>query len=167
MGGLKIMDKIKKIIEEDLADIPLGIFISIIHRTRMMHLNNKMKSLNVTASQSIYLIALYKKEGQSQEDLANHFFIDKGTVARGVKKLEDNGFICRRTDPKNRRRYLLYITEDGKALMPNIYNTIADWEDAMNEGFSEAEKQRITDFLKKLTVKGLNKLHDTEENLNE
>ncbi|BDZ67074.1 MarR family winged helix-turn-helix transcriptional regulator [Methanobacterium ferruginis] len=161
------MHKIEKIIEEDLTDIPLGILISIIHRTRMMYLNNRMKSLNVTASQSLYLIGLYKKEGQTQEDLATHFFIDKGTVARGVKKLEDNGFISRKTDPENRRRYLLYITEDGKALMPEIWAVISDWEDVMNKDFTEAERQRISDFLKKLTVKGLNKLHDTEENLNE
>lgn len=80
------VNKIKKICENDLNDVPLGIFVSIIHRTRMMYLNNELKSLNVTASQFLYLIGLYKKEGQTQEDLATHFFIDKGTVARGVKK---------------------------------------------------------------------------------
>jgi len=161
------MRKCKKICEDDLEDIPLGIFASIIHRTRMMYLNNELKRFNVTASQFIYLIGLYKKEGQTQEDLANHFFIDKGTVARGVKKLEDNGFICRRTDPENRRRYLLYLTEDGMALMPDIINIIKDWENSINEDLSKAEKERINELLKKLTMKSLNKLYDTEENLNE
>lgn len=161
------MRKCKKICEDDLEDIPLGIFASIIHRTRMMYLNNELKRFNVTSSQFIYLIGLYKKEGQTQEDLANHFFIDKGTVARGVKKLEDNGFICRRTDPENRRRYLLYLTEDGMALMPDIINIIKDWENSINEDLSNEEKERIKEILKKLTIKSLNKLCDTEENLNE
>ena len=161
------MRKCKKICEDDLEDIPLGIFTSIIHRTRMMYLNNELKRFNVTSSQFIYLIGLYRKEGQTQEDLANHFFIDKGTVARGVKKLEDNGFICRRTDPENRRRYLLYLTEDGMALMPDIINIIKDWENSINEDLSKAEKEQINELLKKLTMKSLNKLHDTEENLNE
>lgn len=161
------MRKCKKICEDDLEDIPLGIFASIIHRARMMYLNNELKRFNVTSSQFIYLIGLYKKEGQTQEDLANHFFIDKGTVARGVKKLEDNGFICRRTDPENRRRYLLYLTEDGMALMPDIINIIKDWENSINEDLSKAEKEQINELLKKLTMKSLNKLHDTEENLNE
>lgn len=161
------MRKCKKICEDDLEDIPLGIFASIIHRTRMMYLNNELKSLNVTSSQFIYLIKLYRKEGQTQEDLANHLFVDKGTVARAVKKLEDNGFICRRTDPKNRRRYLLYLTEDGKSLMPDIINITKNWEDSMNEDLSKIEKERINELLKKLTIKSLNKLCDTEENLNE
>ncbi|EKQ53348.1 MAG: transcriptional regulator [Methanobacterium sp. Maddingley MBC34] len=161
------MRKCKKICEDDLEDIPLGIFASIIHRTRMMYLNNELKRFNVTSSQFIYLIGLYRKEGQTQEDLANHFFIDKGTVARGVKKLEDNGFICRRTDPENRRRYLLYLTEDGMALMPDIINIIKDWENSINEDLSKAEKEQMNELLKKLTMKSLNKLHDTEENLNE
>jgi MarR family transcriptional regulator, temperature-dependent positive regulator of motility len=161
------MRKCKKICEDDLEDIPLGIFASIIHRTRMMYLNNELKRFNVTASQFIYLIGLYRKEGQTQEDLATHFFIDKGTVARGVKKLEDNGFICRRTDPENRRRYLLYLTEDGMAFMPDIINIIKDWENSINEDLSKAEKEQINELLKKLTMKSLNKLYDTEENLNE
>jgi MarR family transcriptional regulator, temperature-dependent positive regulator of motility len=161
------MRKCKKICGDDLEDIPLGIFASIIHRTRMMYLNNELKRFNVTSSQFIYLIGLYKKEGQTQEDLANHFFIDKGTVARGVKKLEDNGFICRRTDPENRRRYLLYLTADGMALMPDIINIIKDWENSINEDLSESEKEQIKELLKKLTLKSLNKLYDTEENLNE
>lgn len=161
------MSKCKKIREDDLNDIPLGLYASIIHRARMMYLNNQLKTLNVTSSQFVYLIKLYRKEGQTQEDLANHFFIDKGTVARGVKKLEDNGFICRRTDPENRRRYLLYLTEDGMALMPDIINIIKDWENSINEDLSKAEKEQINELLKKLTMKSLNKLHDTEENLNE
>ncbi|MBI5459433.1 MarR family winged helix-turn-helix transcriptional regulator [Methanobacterium sp.] len=161
------MHKVKKIIDEDLNDIPLGIFISIIHRTRMMYLNNKLKSLNITASQFLYLIGLYRKEGQTQEDLATHFFIDKGTVARGVKKLEDKGFICRRTDPNNRRRYLLYLTNEGRSLMPEICKITTYWEESMNEDFSKAEKKQIKELLKKLTLKSLNKLYDAEENLNE
>ncbi len=161
------MGKCKKIRENDLNDIPLGLFASIIHRARMMYLNNELKTLNVTSSQFIYLIKLYRKEGQTQEDLANHLFMDKGTVARAVKKLEDNGFICRRTDPENRRRYLLYLTDDGKALMPDIISIIKSWEDSINEDFSKEEKERISEILKKLTMKSLNKLYDTEENLNE
>ncbi len=161
------VNKIKKICENDLNDVPLGIFVSIIHRTRMMYLNNELKSLNVTASQFLYLIGLYKKEGQTQEDLATHFFIDKGTVARGVKKLEDKGFICRRIDPENRRRYLLYLTPEGKALMPNILGIIQDWENSMSEGLTDTEKNRISELLKKLTIKALTKLHGTEENLDE
>jgi len=161
------LNKIKKICVNDFNDVPLGIFVSIIHRTRMMYLNNELKSLNVTASQLVYLIGLYKREGQTQDDLATHFFIDKGTVARGVKKLEDKGFICRRIDPENRRRNLLYLTPEGKALMPNILDIIKNWEDALIEGLTGTEKDRISELLKKLTIQALTKLHDTEENLDE
>lgn len=160
------LNKIKKICVNYFNDV-LGIFVSIIHRTRMMYLNNELKSLNVTASQLVYLIGLYKREGQTQDDLATHFFIDKGTVARGVKKLEDKGFICRRIDPENRRRNLLYLTPEGKALMPNILDIIKNWEDALIEGLTGTEKDRISELLKKLTIQALTKLHDTEENLDE
>jgi len=51
--------------------------------------------------------------------------------------------------------------------MPDIISIIKSWEDSINEDFSKEEKERIREILKKLTIKSLNKLYDTEENLNE
>ena len=51
--------------------------------------------------------------------------------------------------------------------MPNILDIIKNWEDALIEGLTGTEKDRISELLKKLTIQALTKLHDTEENLDE
>jgi DNA-binding MarR family transcriptional regulator len=149
---------VEKILEKELNDIPLGLFISIIHRTHMVHLNHEMKDLNITSAQFPYLMVLSNKEGQTQEDLASYCSIDKGTVARSIKKLEDQELIIRKTDPKNRRRYLLFLTEKGRNIVPQVHEIDAEWENFIFKDYSEEEKKQIADLLQNLAKKSLKKL---------
>ena len=153
------MQHTKKLLENKPDDIPLGVFISIIHRTRIVHLNNEMKDLELTAGQVPFLIHLSHKEGITQDDLAVHLHIDKGTVARALKKLEDNGFIYREINPQNRRRYLLFLTEKGRQIVPQIYDIDKEWEHSVCSNLSDTEYSRLFNALQTLAMKSLEKVH--------
>ena len=157
------MQHTKKLLENKPDDIPLGVFISIIHRTRIVHLNNEMKDLELTAGQVPFLIHLSHKEGITQDDLAVHLHIDKGTVARALKKLEDNGFICREINPQNRRRYLLFLTEKGRQIVPQIYDIDKEWEHSVCSNLSDTEYSRLFNALQTLAMKSLEKVHKNGE----
>ena len=60
------MHHTKQLLENNHDNIPLGVLISIIHRTRIIHLNSEMKDLELTASQIPFLIQLSHKEGVTQ-----------------------------------------------------------------------------------------------------
>lgn len=157
------MQHTKKLLENKPDDIPLGVFISIIHRTRIVHLNNEMKDLELTAGQVPFLIHLSRKEGITQDDLAVHLHIDKGTVARALKKLEDNGFIYREINPQNRRRYLLFLTEKGRQIVPQIYDIDKEWEHSVCSNLSDTEYSRLFNALQTLAMKSLEKVHKNGE----
>jgi DNA-binding MarR family transcriptional regulator len=157
------MHHTKKLLEDNMPDIPLGVFISIIHRTHIIHLNNEMKDLGLTAGQFPFLIHLSHKEGITQDDLAIHLHIDKGTVARALKKLEDNGFIYREINPKNRRSYLLFLTEKGRHIIPQIRNIDKEWEDSVCSNFQDKESKRLFNVLQTLAMKSLEKVHENGE----
>ncbi|MGB9980143.1 MarR family winged helix-turn-helix transcriptional regulator [Methanobacterium sp.] len=157
------MHHTKKILENDSSDIPLGVFISIIHRTRIIHLNNEMKDLELTAGQVPFLIHLSHKEGITQDDLAIHLHIDKGTVARALKKLEDNGLIYREINPQNRRKYLLFLTEKGRQIVPKIYQIDKEWEQSVCLDLSDTEYATLVNTLQTLAMKSLEKVHKTGE----
>lgn len=161
------MHNAKKIFTDDLSSIPLGTFISIIHRTHMIYLNDKMKDLNLTAGQFPFLMALSHNEGITQDDMANHFHIDKGTVARALRKLEDNEFLYREIDQENRRRYLIYLTKKGKDAIPQIKNIDKEWENLVCAKFSDDENSRLFEILQKLAINSLEKVHKHGENNNE
>jgi MarR family transcriptional regulator, temperature-dependent positive regulator of motility len=157
------MQHTKKLLENKPDDIPLGVFISIIHRTRIIHLNNEMKDLELTAGQVPFLIHLSHKEGITQDDLAGHLHIDKGTVARALKKLEDNRFIYREINPQNRRRYLLFLTEKGRQIVPLIYDIDNEWEHSVCSNLSDTEYSRLFNALQTLAMKSLEKVHKNGE----
>ena len=157
------MHHTKKLLENAPSDVPLGVFISIIHRTRIIHLNNELRDLEITASQIPFLIRLSHKEGITQDDLAVHLHIDKGTVARALKKLEDNEFIYREINPRNRRKYLLFLTEKGRQIVPKIYDIDKEWEKSVCSNFSDTEYDNLVKVLQTLAMKSLEKVHGNGE----
>lgn len=157
------MHHTKKLLENTPEDIPLGVFISIIHRTRIIHLNNEMKDLELTAGQVPFLMHLSHKEGITQDDLAVHLHIDKGTVARALKKLEDNGFIYREINPQNRRKYLLFLTEKGRQIVPKIHQIDKEWEKSVCSDLSDTEYIQLLNTLQTLAMKSLEKVHKNGE----
>jgi len=157
------MHHTNELLENDLSNIQLGLFISIIHRTRIVHLNKEMKDLELTAGQVPFLMYLSHKEGITQEDLAIHLHVDKGTVARALKKLEDNGFLYREINPQNRRSYLLFLTEKGRKIVPKIYNIDKEWEDYVCSNFPNDECNHLFNVLKILAMKSLEKVRENGE----
>ena len=160
------MQKAEKLLKIDNSRIPLGLLVSMIHRTRMVYLNDKMKSMDITAGQFPFIMVLSHEEGITQEDLAAHLHIDKGTVARALRKLEDKKYIFRDIDKKNRRRYLIYLTEKGRSVVPHIINIDNEWENSMCSKFSEEEYTNLFDILRVLTVNSLENVDRNGDNVN-
>ena len=161
------MQKAKKLLKIDNSEIPLGLLMSMIHRTHMMYLNDKMKDMDITAGQFPFIVVLSHEEGITQEELAAHFHIDKGTVARAIRRLEDNEYLFRKVDSLNRRRYLIYLTEKGRRAVPQIISIDKEWENSMCSKFSNEEYQNLFNILKVLAGNSLEKIDKNRENTNE
>ena len=149
------MQKAEKLLKIDNSEISLGLLVSMIHRTRMIYLNDKMGNMDITAGQFPFISVLSYEEGISQEELADHFHIDKGTVARALRKLEDNEYLFRKVDSLNRRRYLIYLTEKGRKAIPTLINIEKEWENSMCSKFSQDDYNNLFDILKVLAVNSL------------
>lgn len=152
------MHNAKKLLESDDSEIPMSLIISMIHRTHMIFINEKIKDMDITAGQIPFLMVLSREEGISQDDLASHFHIDKGTVARALRKLEDNKYLFREIDPENRRRHLIYLTSKGKSTVPKIVDIDKEWGDSMRSNISEDEYNHVFNILRKMALKCLEKV---------
>jgi DNA-binding MarR family transcriptional regulator len=161
------MQKAEKLLKIDNSKIPLGLLVSMIYRTRMIYINERASNLDITAGQFPFIMVLSKEEGITQEEMAAHFHIDKGTVARALKKLEDNKYLFRKVDKENRRRYLIYLTDKGRKSIPKIVDIEKEWEDKLCSEFSEVDYNNLFDILKILAVNSLDNVKKDEENKNE
>ncbi len=157
------MHNAKKLLESDDSDIPLGLMVSMIYRTRLMFINEKIKNMDITAGQIPFLMELSHEEGISQEDLASHFHIDKGTVARALRKLEDNDYLYRKIDPNNRRRYIIYLTEKGKATVPQIIKINKEWESSIRSKISKTEYNHLFNALKTMALSCINTVNTEKD----
>lgn len=140
------------------SDILLPGLLSIISRNHFIFINKETKDLDLTGGQFPCLMAISRKPGTNQDYIANKFQIDKGSIARAVKKLEDNEFVHRTPDPKNRRKYLLFLTEKGENLIPQIKHIEEKWEKTVCEGLKEAEKDKLMEFMTLLAENSIEKI---------
>ena len=140
--------------------MPLGPVISIAGRARSVFFNKRLKPFGLSAGQVPVLMLLYHKQNIMQDALVRHYRLDKGTIARAVKKLEDGGFVTRITDPENRRAVRLFLTEKGGRAAPVIIAIDREWEAAVCAGLSGADKETLQGLVRRVTQNSLGYMQD-------
>jgi len=130
----------------------IGRYISQIHRKGGAFISKELSGLGVGAGQFMFLVELYKGDGRSQEDLAETLNIDKGTTARAIKKLEEEGFLTREKDEIDKRAYKLYLTDKGKSVKTSIYEVLSKWEIYMTTNLTEEEHDIVRTLLRKICM---------------
>lgn len=86
----------------------------------------------------------------SQNDLAHSLHVSNPTVTASLKSLERQGYIERKPDPGDMRRKLPALTEQGKQAASECRRCIESVSEEMLGGFSEAERQQLISFLRRM-----------------
>ncbi|MEW9095224.1 MAG: MarR family transcriptional regulator [Clostridiaceae bacterium] len=134
-----------------------GRWISILYRQFQIFINNELKDLNITSGEYIYLIKLYENKELTQEDLAEIYYIDKAAITRSVKSLEDKGYIKRVKNESDKRSYKIQVTEKALMVKYRIYNALKSWDDLISSDVNDGELKMVSDILKNMSVKALNR----------
>ncbi len=72
--------------------------------------------LGVTAQQRLLIRCLGKYPGITGSQLAELLHLDRGTISTSLNRLERQGLISKRRDPRDSRRVPLGLTPQGKRL---------------------------------------------------
>jgi DNA-binding MarR family transcriptional regulator len=128
----------------------VGRLISCIYRYGKITINHKLESYHLGSGQFHFLMALYQKDGINQEHLAEVVRIDKGTCARAIKRLEEEGYIRRIIDSNDKRAYQIFLTDKAQQMRPVIRRILREWTRTLLTGFSEEEKKLTFTFLERI-----------------
>lgn len=128
----------------------IGKHISYIYKNGQGYISKELEDYGVGSGQYTILLALYKKDGISQEELANHIRMDKANIGRGIKKLMEQGFITRKTNPSDQRAYCVYLTDKGREIQPIIFEVLSKWIDILVKGFTDEEIQVFQELLQRI-----------------
>ena len=116
--------------------------------------------LDLTSSQWKVILALNLFNGISQKDLADKIFVDGSTLVPVIDKMEKNGLVERKPDPKDRRNNLIFLTKISESLVDSIIKIILQLRKEFYKGISEKEQENTKTILRKIidnTEKTLNK----------
>ena len=100
--------------EIDCSSIPISNLIAMIARGQSIYLNHRLGDLGINETQLHLLFEISHNENLNQERIATRCNINKGAVARSIKKLEDKGFVERTIDENNRRQNKVSLTLKGR-----------------------------------------------------
>ena len=149
--------------EMDAAQIPVGKLLYMIGKGYYMYVNHHLDEFGINTTQLHLLFEISNHTDLNQENIAKRCNINKGAVARSIKKLEDKGLVKRQIDENNRRQNKISLTGDGEEILKKTNNILHEWEDEviMDKGY--VEKELLQKILKEIAVKTI-ELNQGESN---
>ncbi|WP_405304421.1 MarR family winged helix-turn-helix transcriptional regulator [Methanobrevibacter sp.] len=129
-------------------------FIAWIHnlsKNQMRYLNSKIDELNL-GHEMRFIMMIYDNPNISQDNLVNISGQSKASIAKSLKKLEDQGYIKRDVNPDNRRKYMLNTTQKGDEIVPKIRQISKDWEKKVGITDEDIELRKR---IKEIAIKGM------------
>ena len=145
------------------GEVPFGAIFSITTRGQAIFLNDRLRPLRLSAGQFPVLLLLAKEQNITQETLVRHYRLDKGTIARAVRKLETAGYIRRIVDPDNRRAVRIFLTETGEKIVPVLKSINREWEEFVCAGLSPEERTTLNDLTRIVAKNSLQIMNDAGE----
>ena len=112
--------------------------------------NIQFKKYNIGRGQHAFLTRIYENPGINQEELSYMLKIDKTTVAKSLKRLEENDFINKVKSEEDNRQWLLYPTDKLLSIYGTLENMITvTCVDAL-DGINEEECNTLLTLLNKV-----------------
>lgn len=138
-------------------------FVNTISRITQSYTDEAMMKLNLTSGTYPFLLVLYRKEGINQNEISRELNVDKAMSARSIKKLIDLEYIEKNEDEKDSRAYKLYLTEKGRAIVPEVKKEIQQWIKIITKDFSKDEEALLEEMLSKVLSNSKKHKEKTEE----
>lgn len=132
-----------------MADAVLSSLLRI-NRQRLRQLRSELLPYRYVGVMHLIVLYIRRQPGASQEEIACFYALDRTSVARDARRLEDMGHIRREIDPINRRQYQVYLTEAGEAMGPVIDAAYDAFVRRISTGIPPEDWQALTRLLEKL-----------------
>lgn len=113
----------------------------------------KLDDYNLTVQQENMLFYVIRNQRITVNEIAANFSITKSAVSQVLSQLESRDFICRESNPNDRRESFILLGQEGKKYAELIEE--AD-EAFVNKYFSQVEIEDLEQMLR--TIKKLNQV---------
>ena len=113
---------------------------------------SNIKDHDLTLKEFSVLLRIRFQGVATQHDLVKLFKVSGAYIAKLLRKFEENGYIVWKEDPKNRRKKLVKITDEGIKKTDEIIAVIQSWEDKVTANITEEELKTLKQILFKIIM---------------
>lgn len=143
----------EEIKQMDATEIPVGKLLYMIGKGYSVYVNRNLEEFGINTTQLHLLFEIAHESNINQEMIAARCNINKGAVARSIRKLEEKGLVKREIDENNRRQNRLSLTKDGEDMLIKACGVLRDWEDSVILDDGYIKKELLQKVLKEIAVK--------------
>ena len=129
-----------------LDDLPGHLFRRL-HQLAVTRFTAEMDEAGLTPIQWAALVTTSQRPGLDQSTLSREIHIDTSTIAGVLNRLEARGLIQRRLSPEDRRLRLLYLTDEGAALLKQASAAVIDMQKWLVEPLTPDERAVFTQLM--------------------
>lgn len=140
----------------DIKDFnPAKAISGLIGRVRtefLMALDKQLAPFDITAAQYVVMVMIANGQADSTSCLCKNMSYDPGAMTRMIDRLEAKGLVRRERPEENRRVVVIHMTEDGKAMYPQLVEASVGVLNTLLRGFTKAEVKQFEGFLQRILL---------------
>ncbi|RZS84256.1 MarR family winged helix-turn-helix transcriptional regulator [Pigmentiphaga kullae] len=125
----------------------IGFLVRHVHKAFARVLAERLGPYGVTSAQWTVLRSLWQEDCCSQVDLAANIRVEKASLTQILSSLERQGLIVRERSDTDRRRWLVSLTDQGRALEPLLLPFAGEIDRLASTGFSKKELAELKSLL--------------------
>jgi DNA-binding MarR family transcriptional regulator len=120
------------------------------HQRAVAIFSDEMMSFDTTPVQFALLAALHGSPGEDQVTLAHKVALDAATSGSAIARLEARGWVRREYDKQDRRRKLLWLTDEGERAVLLMLERVPQVQARLLEKLTPEEQAQLEVLLAKL-----------------
>lgn len=118
--------------------------------------NRYQKDHDISVTDWRVIVILGRYPGSTASEVVEKTAMDKVTISRAVRGLEEKGFLLRKVDRQDRRRQRLFLTRGkGKRVLEDIVPLAAAYETELIKSLDAGERTALENLVQKLQEKAI------------
>jgi DNA-binding MarR family transcriptional regulator len=127
----------------DLGTPSIGLLLYDTARLMRRDFDRRARTVGLTRAQWMVISYLGRSEGSNQAAIADFLDVEPITIVRHLDRLEEAGWIERRSDPNDRRARLIYLTDKARPILATKQELGAEMREVMLAGLSEQARDAL------------------------
>jgi MarR family transcriptional regulator, organic hydroperoxide resistance regulator len=130
----------------------LGYLVNALARAFARALGDRIRPHGVTPAQWAVLLVLWAEDGQTQTVLSRRVAIETPTMVRTLDRMERDGLVERRRDPRDRRRVNVTLTEHGRSLRDVLVPCAVAANEVATSDMDREERLLAVEYVRRMLV---------------